>query len=63
MFLKTGKIGKYTYMITGVSEYDVMAEVSINSSVVDIIENVSLKEALSFVENYFNVTGNDYYES
>ncbi len=52
MFLKSGRLGDITYMITGNNEQDVIVEISIHSKVVDSIDHVSLIEAIRYINDY-----------
>lgn len=51
MFLKTGKLKDYTYMITGETS-NVIVEISHHNTIVDSQDNMSLSEALRYVELY-----------
>jgi len=51
MFVKTGKVGDYTYLITGY-DANVILEISKNSKVIDSKDNISLKEAYSYMSKY-----------
>lgn len=51
MLVKTGKIGFYTYLITG-DERNVILEISENHKVIDSQDNISLNEALNYLKKY-----------
>jgi hypothetical protein len=59
MFIKTGRVGDFTYMITGNNALDVIVEITSNSKVIDSIDHVSLKEAVRYI-NEFNIKKNDH---